>query len=303
MATPARAAWPERPVRLVVPFTPGSVTDVVARIVAETLSSRIGRPVVTDNRPGGSGVVGTMAVAGAPGDGHTLLLVTPTTAALNPHLLRRLPYDPIRDFAPVGQICECPYLLVVDPALPARTISEFLDLARQRPGELTYSYGNNSARVAGAALARMAQVDLLGVPFRGGPEALTDVIAGRISATFTDFSNGWTNARSGKVRALGVTSRTAFALAPDVPPIAATLPEFEMLIWFGLSAPASLPDELAARMSGALNAVLDDPVLQRRLADQGFRPHASTPQAWGAFLRAELDNWGSLVRLAGLEPQ
>ncbi|MBC9176212.1 Bug family tripartite tricarboxylate transporter substrate binding protein [Pseudoroseomonas ludipueritiae] len=301
-ARSARADWPDRTVRLVVPFTPGSVTDVVARIVADTLSQVVGKAIVVDNKPGGSGVVGTMAVAGAPPDGSTLLMVTPTTAALNPHLLRRLPYDPIKDFVPIGQICECPYLLVIDPSLPAHTLPEFLELARKR-GDLTYSYGNNSAQIAAAVLAKETGVDLLGIPYRGGPEALTDVMTGRVSATFTDFSNGLTQARDGKVRAIGVTSREPYGLAPEVPAIATAVPGFEMNIWFGLSGPTGLPTDLGGKIGKALQAALAQPILQKRLAEQGFQVAGGTAQQWSTLLNAELQRWGGFVRTAGIEPQ
>ncbi|PZP47868.1 MAG: ABC transporter substrate-binding protein [Azospirillum brasilense] len=303
MTGAARADWPERPVRLIVPFTPGSVTDVVARIVADSLSQVAGKPVVVENRPGGSAVVGTMAAASAAPDGYTLVMLTPTSAALNPHLLRRLSYDPIRDFAPVGQICECPYLLVIDPSLPARNLREFLELARQRPNEFTYSYGNQSAQIAGAVLAKEAKVQMLGVPYRGGPEALTDVMAGRVHATFTDFSNGLANAREGKVRALGVTSREPYSLAPDIPPIAEVIPGFEMIIWFGLSAPVAMPPVIGEQIGKVLRTALEQPTLQRRLAEQGFRPKGGSPDDWTSLLRSELVRWGGFVRDAGIEPQ
>jgi len=305
LAAPALAqpAWPDRPIRLVVAFPAGSVTDTLMRHLAEPLSRELGQPVIVDNRPGGNGVIGTDSVARAAPDGYTWVVLSVTNAALNTYLIRRLSYDPLRDFAPIGFLAETAYVLVVPAASPARDLAGLIAEARRRPGELTFSYGNASALIASATVARLAGVEMTGVPYRGGPEALTDVIAGRIDSTFTDFAAGMPQMREGKVRALAVTTPAPFALAPEIPPVKGVLPEFEFDVWFGLGAPAATPAPVIARANAALNKVLGDAELGQRLARLGYAPRGSTPEALRDFLRRQIEQLTLRAREAGLEPQ
>ena len=297
----ARAqAWPDRPVRLVVAFPAGTVTDTLMRHLSEPLARELGQPVIIDNRPGGSGVVGTESVARAAPDGLTWCVLSVTNGALNTYLVPRLSYDPLRDFAPVGYVADTAYILVVPAASPARDLQGFIDLARRRP--LTFSYGNASARIASAALARQVGAEMTAVPYRGGPEALTDVIAGRIDSTFTDFAAGMPQVREGKVRALAVTSPEAFALAPEIPPVASLLPGYTVSAWFGMGVPAATPAPIVARANAAMNAALAAPDFIEKVGRLGYVPRGSTPEAFHAFLRGQIEEMTMRAKEAGLEP-
>jgi tripartite-type tricarboxylate transporter receptor subunit TctC len=303
LAAPARAqGWPDRPIRIVVAFPAGSVTDSLLRNLVEPLSRELGQPVIVDNRPGGSGVVGTMAVKGAAPDGNTLAVLSVTNGALNTYLVRNLGYDPIRDFTPMGFLAEAPYLLVVPNSSPARSVTELMALARARPGALTFSHGNASALIGSQLMNRLAGVSMLPIPTRGGPEALTEVLAGRIDSTLTDFSSGYAQVREGRVRALGVTSPDTFPLAPEIPPIAREVPGFQLIVWFGLSAPAGVPAPVVARFNAALARVLAEPDVRERLGRLGYAPRSMPPEQWRDFLQGEITALTRLAREVGLEP-
>ncbi len=295
------AAWPDRPIRLVVAFPAGSVTDTLMRHLSEPLGRELGQPVIVDNRPGGNGVVGTESAARAAPDGHTWCVLSVTNGALNTYTVRRLPYDPLKDFAPIGFVAETAYILVVPAAHPARDLRGLLDLARQRPGRLTYSHGNSSAHIASATMARMAGVEMEAVPYRGGPEALTDVIAGRIDSTFTDYPAGMPQIREGKLRALAVTTAGGFPLTPDVPPVAAVLPGFDHSAWFGMTVPAATPAPVIARANAAMNKVLASPDFAERVGRLGYTPRPTEPEWFREFLRGQIETLGRQAREAGLE--
>lgn len=302
-AAPARAqtGWPDRPFRVVVAFPAGSVTDSLVRQLVEPLSRELGQPVVVENRPGGSGVVGTLAARQAT-DGHTGIVLSVTNGALNTYLVRNLGYDPLRDFAQAGFLAMAPYLLVAPPNFPARDLAEFLEIARRRPGELTFSHGNASALIGTEQLSRMAGIRMLAVPVRGGPEALTEVMAGRIDCTLTDFAAGLAQVREGRVRALGVTTAEPFALAPDLPTIARTVPGYELIVWFGLALPSATATPAIPRLNAALRTVLGQPEVRERLSRLGFTPRASSPEEFRDFLQSEIANLTRLAREVGLEP-
>jgi tripartite-type tricarboxylate transporter receptor subunit TctC len=299
---PQPSSWPDRPVRIVVAFPAGSVTDSLMRNLVEPLSRELGQAVIIDNRPGGNGVVGTMAVKGAAPDGHSMGVLSVTNGALNTYLVRNLGYDPIRDFTQMGFLAEAPSLLVVPNASPARSVAELMALARARPGELTFSHGNASALIGSQLMNRLAGVQMLPIPSRGGPEALTEVLAGRIDSTLTDFAAGLAQVREGRVRALGVTSAEPFPLAPDIPPIARDVPGFRLIVWFGLAAPAGVPAATVARFNAALGRVLAEPEVRERLGRLGYAPRAMSPDQWRAFLAGEITAMTRLAREVGLEP-
>ncbi len=304
LAAPAVAqTWPDRPIRLVVAFPAGSVTDTLMRHLAEPLTRELGQPVIVDNRPGGSGVVGTESAARSAPDGHTWCVLSVTNGALNTYTIRRLAYDPLRDFAPIGFVAETAYLLVVPASSPARDLRGLIDHAKASRTPLTFSHGNSSALIASATLARLAGVEMTGVPYRGGPEALTDVIAGRIDSTFTDFAAGMPQVREGKVRALAVTSPQPFSLAPEIPTVASVLPDFTFDVWFGMAVPAATPAPIIARANAALNKVLGDAELRERLARLGYAPRGSEPEAFRDFLRNQITVLSQRAREAGLEQQ
>ncbi|WP_169747470.1 Bug family tripartite tricarboxylate transporter substrate binding protein [Belnapia moabensis] len=296
----AQAPWPDRPVRIVVAFPAGTVTDTLIRHLSEPLSRELGQPVIVDNRPGGSGVVGTESVARSAPDGLTWCVLSVTNGALNTYLVPRLSYDPLKDFAPVGYVADTAYILVVPAASPARDLKGFIELAKRQP--LTFSYGNASARIASAMLARMGGAEMTAVPYRGGPEALTDVIAGRIDSTFTDFAAGMPQVKEGKVRALAVTSPQAFALAPDIPPVASLLPGYAVSAWFGMGLPAATPAPIVTRANAAMNAALADPGFIEKVGRLGYVPRGSTPGEFHAFLRGQIEEMTVRAKEAGLEP-
>ncbi|UPY38208.1 tripartite tricarboxylate transporter substrate binding protein [Sediminicoccus sp. KRV36] len=298
----AAQSWPDRPIRIVVAFPAGSVTDSLVRNLVEPLSRELGQSVIIDNRPGGNGVVGTMAVKGAAPDGYSMAVLSVTNGALNTYLVRNLAYDPIRDFTQLGFLAEAPYLMVVPNSSPARNLAEFIALARSRPGELTFSHGNASALIGSELLSRMAGLRMLAIPSRGGPEALTEVLAGRIDSTLTDFAAGLAQVREGRVRALGVTTPGAFPLAPEIPPISATVPGYELTVWFGLASPAGTPAPVVARFSEALTKVLGLPEVRERLGRLGFAPRAMPPEQWRDYLQSQITTFTRLAREVGLEP-
>ena len=300
--TATAQSWPERQIRIVVAFPAGSVTDSLVRNLVEPLSRELGQTVIIDNRPGGNGVVGTMAVKGSAPDGYTMGVLSVTNGALNTYLVRNLAYDPVRDFTQMGFLAEAPYLLVVPNSSPARNVAELLELARRRPGELTFSHGNASALIGSQLMNRMGGVRMLAVPSRGGPEALTEVLAGRIDSTLTDFASGLAQVREGRVRALGVTTPGVFPLAPEIPPISATLPGYELTVWFGLASPAGTPAAVVGRFNAALEKVLGQPEVRERLGRLGFAPRAMQPEQWRDYLQNQITSLTRLAREVGLEP-
>lgn len=306
LAAPAFAqnAWPERPIRLLVPFPAGSQTDTLMRRLAEPMSRELGQPVVVDNRPGANGVIGTEAAARAPADGYSWVSFGASNSALATYLVRRLPYDPIRDFTPIGFIADSVFLLVVAANSEARDLTALLEMARRAPGRITYSHGNTSSLVAAATVARLAGVQVTGVPYRGGPEALTDVMAGRIDFTFTDFASAAPLLGDGKIRALAVTSARPSPLAPQIPTVRSTLADFDFdVLWFALFAPTGVPEPIVARANAALNKVLGEPELRNHLTRLGYIPRSATPaevKAWQPGAIAALVN---LARAAGVEQQ
>lgn len=300
----AANTYPDKPIRMIVPFPAGSITDVVARALGEQMAKSLGQPIVIDNRAGANGIIGTQGAAQSAADGYTVLIVGVTTAASNVSLFKKLPYDPVKDLRPVGSVADTPYLLVSSPDTPARTVAELFAYGKQNPGKLTYAYGSGSAQVFGAKLAHMGGIEVMPVSYRGGPQALTDVMANQVNLTFTDFSNGYQQARAGKVKVLGASTRERFALAPEIPTLDETgAPGFDLTVWFGLMAPAGVPDAIVSKLSAALHSALDDKALVERFHAQGLVAKKDTPAEFGAFVRAEIDKWATIIKEVGIEPQ
>ena len=298
----AQPAWPDRPIRIVVAFPAGSVTDTLMRHLSEPLARELGQPVIIENRPGGNGVVGTESAARAGTDGHTWCVLSVTNGALAPYVVRKLPYDPIKDFAPIGFLAETAYILVVRTDHPARDLAGLIALAKEKPGALTFSYGNQSAHIATATMARMAGVEMAGIPYRGGPEALTDVIAGRIDCTFTDIPAGVPQMKDGRVRALGITQPEPFALLPEIPPVGSVLPGYGFRFWFGMGVPAGTPAPVIARANAAMNEVLGSAEFAERVAKLGYVPKPTEPEWFRTFLAGQIKELGERAREAGIEP-
>lgn len=304
-AAPSLAAnYPDHPIRMVVPFPPGSITDVVARSLGKHMAADLGQPVVVENKPGANGIIGTHDVVRAKPDGYTLVVVGVSTAASGVSLFKDLPYDPAKDLAPIGAVAETPYLLVGTPKVAGANVGELYAYGRQHPGKLTYAYGSGSAQVFGAKLASMGGIKFTEVPYRGGPQALTDVIGGTVDLTFTDLANGLQQARAGKVKAYGVSTPERFALAPDIPTLNETgAPGFNLTVWFGLMGPAGLPQPVSARLARSLDKALANKELQETYARQGLSVKTQSPAEFGAFVSAEIDKWAAIVKETGIQPQ
>jgi tripartite-type tricarboxylate transporter receptor subunit TctC len=295
--------WPNRPISIVVPFPPGGSNDLLARPLALKLQQALGgNPVVVDNRGGAGGTVGAAHVARSAPDGHTLLWGHVGTLAVNPWLYPNIPYDSLRDFAPVALVATLPGVLVVHPSVPARTTEEFVALVRRQPGALEYgSAGNGSAsHITMAAFADAAGLDLVHVPYRGNGPMLADLLAGRVKCSFAGSPVVLPAARDNRLIALAVSSPQPSALVPGVPPAGRAVPNYEMLQWHSLVAPAATPPELVARINGAINGFLSDPEMVQRLAVEGAEPAPRSPAELRALIAAELERFRVLVARANI---
>ena len=292
-------SYPERPVRMVVPFPAGGTVDAVARGIAQKLSETLRQPFVVENRAGGAGSIGAEAVARAAPDGYMLLMGTASTHGSNPAVQKGLPYDAIRDFAPVILVASTPYILVVHPSVPANTVAELLALARAQPGRLNYgSYGAGSSNHLASELFRaLTGVDIVHVPYKGGAPALADLLAGQVQMMFDVFATSGPQLRSGKLRLLGVGAARRSTLAPDTPTLAeAGVSGFEAGTFFGLFAPAATPRPLVARLNEEANRGLLLPELRERLAAAGAEPGGGSPEQLGQAVTTEVAKWTRLVR-------
>lgn len=301
-AAPAVAQdYPSKPVRIVIPFPAGGTTDIIARLLGARLSKDWKQPVVIDNRPGGGANIGAEHAVRSPADGYTLLMAS-TAHSINASLYPRLAYDPVRDFAPVTLVAETAQVLVVHPSIPARTVRDLVALLKRRPGELAYSSAGNGSQphLSAELFASMTGTRMLHVPYKGGPQAMTDLIAGHVALSFATAPSAVPNVRSGKVRALGVSTRARIPALPDVPTLAESgVPGYEAVGYFGMVAPAGTPAPVIERLNASVVAVLKDPVVRRSLSDQGAEPMTSTPAEYGALIRDEVAKWGRVVRESG----
>jgi tripartite-type tricarboxylate transporter receptor subunit TctC len=295
--------YPARPVRIVVGLPPGGPADMMARLIGQWLSERLGQPFVIENRIGAGGNIAAEAVAHASADGYTLLLVT------NPHAinasLHKLNFDLIRDIAPVAGFDREPFVMLVHSSFPARTIPELIAYAKANAGKLNVaSAGNGTASHVSAELFKMmAGVDLLHVPYRGGPPALTDLIAGRVQVTFLPTAGTIEHIKSGRLRALAVTTATRSEAFPDVPTVADFLPGYESSAWFGIGAPRSTPPDIVEKLNKEINVALADPKIKARLADFGGTVIAGSPADFGKLIADETEKWSKVVKFAGIKPE
>lgn len=298
----AQPRWaPDRPVKVVVPFAAGGSTDVTARLVAQALSDRLGQPFVVENRPGAGGNIAAEFVARSAPDGYTLFMASSGILAANQALYRTLPFDTLRDFAPITQIAFVPNLLVVNPSVAARSPADLIALARAQPGQVNYGSAGagTSQHIAGALLAARANIQLTQVSYRGGAPAVTDLLGGRIQMIFSPLVEVIAHVQGGRLRPLAVTTTRRSALLPDVPTMAETIPGFEVALWNSLVAPTGTPAAAIARIAEESIAALRTPDMRARLAEQGSEPVGSTPAEFAAFIRAEIPKWTEMVRLSG----
>ena len=303
-ALPATAQqWPAKPIRFVVPFAAGGGTDLLARLIAPRLTEALGQPVVVDNRGGAGGVIGAEMVAKAPADGYTIVLGSPGPLSINPNL-QKMPYDPHRDFAPIALATVSPFVLVVHPSLPAKSVKELLAIARARPGQLNYgSSGNGSvAHFSAEQLKSLAKIDIVHVPYKGSGPAVIDLMAGQLQLMLENMPTVLPHIRSGKLRALAVGTRTRTSLLPELPPLAeAGVPGYESSTAFGVLAPAKTPSAIITRLNGEIVKTLKSADAREKLTTLGMEPVGSTPEAYAAHLKEELAKYGRIVKAAGIK--
>ncbi len=290
--------YPAKPIRLIVPFAPGGGSDIIARVLAPHMSERLGQQMIIDNRPGAGTIIGADIAAKAPADGYTLFLGITGTMAINPSMYRKLPYDPVRDFAPVGLVGTGPNVLVVHPALPARSIRELIAIAQSHPGKLSYaSAGTGGApHLAGELFKSMAGIDLVHIPYKGAAPATVDLVAGQVQVMFAGMGAALPFIKAGRLRALGVAGAQRSRALPEVPAIGEYLKGFEASTWFGVFVPAGTPRTIVTRLSADLAGIVALPEYGQQLAGQGYEPQTSTADALGEYVKSEIAKWARVIR-------
>lgn len=294
--------YPTRTIRIVVPYPPGAFNDQLARVLAQRLNQSWGQPVVVDNRPGGGTLIGTELVARAAGDGYTLL-INSFAFAVNPSLQSKLPYDSERAFAPVVLAAATPNMLVVNPDLPVKSVADLITLAKAKPGALSYASAGNGAsnHLCMELLKSTSGIDLVHIPYKGSVPAVTDLLGGQVQVMFDNMPNIAQQVQAGKLRAIGVTSAKRSALAPDLPTVAETVRGFEVMVWFGVMAPAATPKEIVRKLNVEINRILKSPEVVAQFAKQGVEVAGGTPEQFAAFIRAQTSKWAKVVKDAGLK--
>ena len=300
-ATALAQEYPAKPIRVVVPFPPGGGSDLMARTVMQKLGESLGATMIIDNRGGAGGSIGSDIVAKSPADGYTLLIIS-GAHAINPSLYPKLPYDSVRDFAPVTMFTSGPGLLVVHPSVPAKTVKEFIALAKSRPGQLNYASAGigTPPHLAGELFKTMAGVDIVHVPYKGNGPAYTDLIGGHVSVMFPTIPTAIPHVRAGKLRALAVTTRSRTPIAPELPPISESgVPGYDVSSWYGLLAPAGTPAAVVSRLQREIAKVLRSPDVGEKLTAQGLDLVGSTPDAFAAVIKSEIMKWAKVVKASG----
>jgi tripartite-type tricarboxylate transporter receptor subunit TctC len=296
--------YPSQRITMIVPFAPGSGTDAVARIVSQRLSEILKTTIVVDNRVGANGALGAAAAARSAPDGYTLFAGGTSTHAANPSLLKSIQYDPVADFVPISQYGLFPYFLIVDPSLPVKNVADLVALARSKPGTLTFGYANALGQLSGEAFKRRAGIDIAAVPYRNSPQVLTDIIAQRVSMTFSDMAPAVSQVEAGLVRALATTNPDRAALFPDIPTMKEGGVAFiKISAWSGLFAPKDTPPEIVAKLSEAVRELLAEPEIRKRLADIGFEVQWIGPAGFAKHLKDDIELWSTTTKEAGIERQ
>jgi len=306
LGLPARAAdYPDKPIRLVVPFPAGGATDLMARTLGQKLAERLGQPVVIDNRAGAGGGIGAEAVATAAPDGYTLLFATMGSLTINPSLYKSLRYDPVKSFEPITLTHNTSNLLVVNPNVPARSVAELIELARKRPGELAFASAGNgtTSHLSGELFKTLAKVDLTHVPYKGSAPAMTDFLGGRTTMMFDTTSNFVEYVKSGRLRPLGLTGRKRSPTMPGVPTISETpgMNDYEMSLWLGVLAPAGTPKDIVAKLNRDIGATMAAPDMVRQMGEAGIEVRLSTPAEFAALIRSDMTKWAAVVKRAGVQ--
>ncbi|APW37717.1 MFS transporter [Rhodoferax koreense] len=290
-------AYPNKPVRLVVPFPAGGATDIFARVLSQKVGEKLGTAIVVENRPGAGGAIGSDVVAKAPADGYTLLLATSSTHSIGPALTSRLPYDTVRDFTPISHVGNAPSIMLVPNSSPAKTLKEWIDYAKKNPGKLNYASSGPGTIVQLTAelFKSQAGVFMVHIPYKGTALAIPDLVSGKVDVLFDSLPTGLPHVREGRLRALAVTSAKRTAMAPELPAIAEVLPGYESNTWFGLYGPKALPADIVARVNAAVNQSLADPEVKDKLARLGIEPVGSTPAQLAQMVAADAAKWRAII--------
>lgn len=300
----AWADYPDKPIRFVVPFAAGSATDQLARAVGQAVTQDAKVTVVVDNKPGANGFIAATDVAKASPDGYTVLITTNTTHAANEHLFKKLPYDPVKDYAPITALGRGGQIMVVNPSVPAKTVGEFIALARKEPGKLSFGSGSSSSRIAGELFQQMAHVELLHVPYKSNPLAITDLLGNQIQMMITDTATGLPQVKTGKLRALGVSGKSRSPLAPDVPTIdEAGVKGYEMSYWFAAYAPAHTPQAVVDKLNALLVKAARSETAATFYRSTGTDVFTSTPAELAKFQGQESTKWGRIIKAANIQPE
>ena len=303
-SAPAHAEFPDRPIKIVVPYPPGGTTDLLARAIAPRLAERLAQPVVVENRAGAGGVIGSLAVAKAAPDGHTLVFGTIASHAILPVLQKPAPYDALKDFAPVTLVAHTPNVLIANLAAPIRSVAELLALARAKPGSLNFGSTSlgGSPHMSGELLKSMARLDMVHVPYKGGGPMLIDLMGGQIPIAFDNLPSSMTHIRAGKIRALAITTAKRWPGAPEIPTLAeAGVPGYESAAWFGLLAPAGTPAATLALLQRHVAAILRQPEIEAQFLQQGAEAVGNTPEEFGKLIAADLQKWARVVEATGVK--
>jgi tripartite-type tricarboxylate transporter receptor subunit TctC len=302
-AASAQTPYPHRTITLVLPFAAGSGTDTTTRLISKELGMALGVTLVIDNKAGANGSIAASYVARSAPDGYTLFVTTNTTHSANPYLLKNMSYDPIKDFTPIARTGDLPFMLVINPEIPANSVAELIALAKKDPGKFSYASGSSSAIVSGATFARLAGIDLLHVPYKSSPPALTDVIAGRISMMFIDVPTGLPHVNAKALKALAVTTKQRSVLLPQLPTMDDTVKGFDITSWQGYLGPANLPKDIVTRVNAEIRKVIERPDIKSQLAERGMEAFSGPPEEFDAFLKDQLVLWEKLIADAGIEKQ
>jgi tripartite-type tricarboxylate transporter receptor subunit TctC len=295
--------YPGKTIKFVVPFPAGSATDVVGRVLAEAMGKELGQTIVVDNKAGAQGTIGASEVKGAAADGYTLLVTTSTTQAAVMSLLKKVPYDPIKDFTPIGKIATTPFVLIVNEKVPATDLKSFITYVKANPGKVRFGQGSSGSYVSGSLFASMIGGDMQMIPYKGIPPAITDMLGGSIEVVFSDLGNAQAQLKGGKVKAFGVTSIKRSSALPDLPAITEQVPGYELVPWFALMAPANVPKDVAAKLTSTLQKVLVMPEVKQKLNAGGFDIDSTDAAGLAKLIDSEIKRWGQLTKAAKIEAE
>jgi tripartite-type tricarboxylate transporter receptor subunit TctC len=304
LAAPSFAQYPNKPIRIVVPFAAGSATDLVARILGNSVSAAVGQSIIIDNKVGADGAIAGMEVAKAAPDGYTLLMATNSPMSVAPAMKKVPPYDPVADFTPITDVGRYTFFIVVHPGVPAKTLPELVQYAKANPGKINYATGNTTGIVSTALLASMAKIDMVHVPYKSEPQAMTDMVGGRVQLMFASSTTAVPQIRDGKLRALVTTLPRRSALLPEVPTIGeAGYPEFSIISWAGLYGPAKMPADVTARLNREFVAAMGRPDVQAAMEKQAFVLTPSSPEKLAAYTKEQLESYRNILKAIGIQPE